>query len=59
MASAVLGLSAAGAGQLRPGVIGGVRIQPALQRTRGYPQRLLPGRGFQRLKVQTLRRLPS
>jgi hypothetical protein len=51
MASSVLRQSAAGAGEVRPGVIGGVGMEPIFQGTRRHAQCLLPGGGFQGLKI--------
>ena len=47
----ISGQSSAGAGQFRPGVIGGVSVEPLFQRTRGQPQSLPPRRYFHRFEI--------
>ncbi len=49
----------AGTGQLRPGVVAGVGIQPLLEGAGGQPQRLTSRRDLHRLQIQILDRRPA
>jgi hypothetical protein len=52
--ASVASLGAAGAGQMRAGVIGRVPIQPAFQEASGQGQNPLPNRHFQRFQAEIL-----
>jgi hypothetical protein len=52
MASVILGLPSAGAGQFRPCIIGGVGVEPLRQGARGQPQSLPSRCHFHRFEIQ-------
>ena len=52
VASVILGLSAAGAGQFRPRMIAGIGVQPLLQSACGQSQRLPSRRHFDSFEIQ-------